>query len=341
MTETVRIGFVGCGLIARSHARGLSTVDGVEIGPVHDTDPERAAAFARSAGGTARPVPDAATVIAEAEAVYVCTWTSEHPPLVVAAAEAGKPVFCEKPLAVDLAGVEAMTTAVTEAGIVNQVGLVLRHSPAFRRLRQLSGEPAAGALMSIVFRDDQYLPTQGMYGSTWRGDRTKAGAGTLLEHSIHDLDLLRWLLGPIETVTAHTSAHHGLDGIEDQATVLLRAASGATATLTSIWHEVLSRPSQRRVEVFHRDRMLTLAGDWSGPVTSETPDGVRTEEQGEALTAAAAAADGLGVNPDADFVVAVRGGGPAYPDFSLAAEAHRLCDAAYRSAADGGTTLGV
>ncbi len=341
MTDTVRVGFVGCGLIARSHARGLATVDGVEIGPVHDSDPERAAAFAASVDPAAHPVADAATVIAEADAVYVCTWTSAHPPVVLAVAEAGKPVFCEKPLAVDQAGVDAMTAAVAEAGITNQVGLVLRHSPAFRRLRQLTAESVAGPLMSIVFRDDQYLPTQGMYGSTWRGDRTKAGAGTLLEHSIHDLDLLRWLLGPIETITAHTAAHHGLDGIEDQATVLLRATSGATATLTSIWHDVLSRPSQRRVEAFCQERVVTLAGDWSGPVTSEAPDGGLTEYQGERLAAAAAAVDGLGVNPDADFIHAIRRGSAAYPDFALAAEAHRLADAAYRSAAEGGLTLAV
>lgn len=339
MTEPARVGFVGCGLIARSHARGLTATPGAEIGAVHDSDPARATAFAEAMGAPARPVADAATVIAESDAVYVCTWTSEHPPLVSAVAEAGKPVFCEKPLAVDRSGVEAMTAAVDEAGVTNQVGLVLRHSPAFRRLHQLAGEPASGALMSIVFRDDQYLPTQGMYGSTWRGDRTKAGAGTLLEHSIHDLDLLRWLLGPIDTVTAHTAAHHGLDGIEDQATVLLRATSGATATLTSIWHDVLSRPSQRRVEVFCRNRMLTLAGDWSGPVTSEAPDGELTEYQGEALAAAATTIDGLGPNPDADFIDAVRRGAPAYPDFTLAAEAHRLADLAYRSADKGGVTL--
>ncbi|MEM8926056.1 MAG: Gfo/Idh/MocA family oxidoreductase, partial [Actinomycetota bacterium] len=274
-----------------------------------------------------------------ADAVYVCTWTSEHPAAVRTVVEAGRPVFCEKPLAVDLAGVESMVAAVQEAGVINQVGLVLRHSPAFRWLHHEATSPQAGPLMSIVFRDDQYLPTQGMYGSTWRADRAKAGAGTLLEHSIHDLDLLRWLLGPIASVTAHTDHVHGLDGIEDQATVLLRAVSGATATLTSIWHDVLSRPSQRRVEVFCQRRVLTLAGDWSGPVSVEEPDGAVDERQGPALSEAADDADGLGQQPDADFIAAIRNDRPAHPDFALAAEAHHLADAAYRSAADGGATI--
>ncbi len=339
--DEVRVGFVGCGLIARSHARGLAKATGAVITAVHDRDGARAADFARTAvPGPHRPavVDSAQDVIDAADAVYVCTWTSEHPALVRATAAAGRAVFCEKPLAVDLAGAEAMLAAVTAAGVVNQVGLVLRHSPAFRWLAARTAEPASGPVLSVVFRDDQYLPTQGMYGSTWRGDRDKAGAGTLLEHSIHDLDLLRWLLGPVERVTAHTLSVHDLAGIEDHAGVLLRARSGATGALSSTWHDVLSRPSQRRVEVLCRDRVLTLEGDWSGPVRLEEADGGIERLEGEALVGRAAD-DGIGTNPDADFVAAVRAGSAAYPDFALAVEAHRLADAAYRSAADDGRTI--
>jgi predicted dehydrogenase len=271
-------------------------------------------------------------VIEASDAVYVCTWTAAHPPLVAAAAEANRAVFCEKPLAVDLAAAEAMTESVTAAGVVNQVGLVLRNSPAFRWLHHQLTLPSTGPLMNVVFRDDQYLPTQGLYGSTWRADRTKAGAGTLLEHSIHDLDLLTWMMGPMARISASTGMMHGLDGIDDQASALLVARSGAQATLTSVWHEVLSRPSQRRVEVFCRDAVLSLVGDWSGPVSIETSDAVHTLERAE-LSERAASADGLGVNADAAFVAAVRAGRPAYPDFGIALEAHRLADAAYRSAA--------
>ena len=340
MSDTIRVGFVGCGLIARSHARGLAVVAGVEIGPVHDTDGARAADFARSAGKAAVPVDSVDDVIAGADAVYVCTWTAAHQAAVLAVADAAKPVFCEKPLAVNLAGAEEMLAAVQTADIINQVGLVLRHSPSFRWLRHhATDQPSVGPLMSVVFRDDQYLPTQGMYGSTWRADRTKAGAGTLLEHSIHDLDLLRWIMGPIDTISCHTEHVHGLDGIEDQAAVLVRAKGGATATLTSIWHQVLSRPSQRRVEAFCRDRLLTVSGDWSGPVTAEHPSGTIDELRGEALVHQAERLDGLTTSPDAEFIAAIRNDSAAYPDFSVAMEAHRLVDAAYRSAADDGATV--
>ncbi|MGI9611604.1 MAG: Gfo/Idh/MocA family protein [Acidimicrobiales bacterium] len=331
----IRIGFIGCGLIARSHARGLAAVDGVEIVAVFDIDADRAVAFAADHASPAAAVSSPEQVIDSADAVYVCTWTAAHPEFVEAIAAAGKPVFCEKPLAVDLATAQTMADAVVSAGVVNQVGLVLRNSPAFRWVIRQLEDRSVGQLMNIVFRDDQYLPTQGLYGSTWRGDRTKAGAGALLEHSIHDFDLLRWMMGPIASVTASIGTVHRLDGIDDQSSVLLVAESGAQATLTSVWHDVLSRPSQRRVELFCLNAVLSLVGDWSGPVSIETSEAVRSLENTE-LTDAAFAGDGHGSNPDAAFIDAIRHDNGAYPDFAVALEAHRLADAAYRSAAEGG-----
>ncbi|MCP3988675.1 MAG: Gfo/Idh/MocA family oxidoreductase [Actinomycetia bacterium] len=336
----LRIGFIGCGLIARTHARGLSGLPDIEIGPVTDIDQRRAVAFAAELPA-ATVVTSPSEVIANSDAVYVCTWTAAHPPLVEQAAEAGRAVFCEKPLAVDLETAQTMTDAVEQAGVINQVGLVLRHSPAFRWLAARINEPQVGPLMSVVFRDDQYLPIQGLYGSTWRADKTKAGAGTLLEHSIHDLDLLSWMMGPIASVSANHTSFHGLDGIEDQASVMLVAVSGAQATLTSVWHDVLSRPSQRRVEAFCQRAVLTLEGDWNGPVWAETTNGPEDPIEGSRLSAFAANADKGGTNPDADFVAAVTEGRPAKPDFGLALEAHRLADAAYRSAQANGTPMNL
>jgi predicted dehydrogenase len=106
---------------------------------------------------------------------------------------------------------------------------------------------------------------------------------------------------------------------------------------------VLSRPSQRRVEVFCRDAVFTLDGDWHGPVSTESGGsdghGRVTTVEGSNLTEAVAELDGLGVNPDAAFLDAVRHRRPAYPDFAVALEAHRLADAAYRSAAQGGVPV--
>ncbi len=262
---SVRVGFLGAGLIATYHSKSLHVAKAdVAWAGVYDPDGERARQFAAAAGATACGSEE--EVLDGCDAVYVCTWTAEHPRLVAAAAERGLAVFCEKPLGVDLAAATEMAAVVERAGVVNQVGLVLRHSPAFGMLKALAEDPSSGRPMSVVFRDDQFIPIQGSYRSSWRGDVTKAGAGTLLEHSIHDLDMLEHVLGPVTSVSAGTAAFHEIDGIEDVASVLLRFASGATGTLQSVWHDVLERPSLRRVELFCERAYAVLEGDWFGPV---------------------------------------------------------------------------
>jgi predicted dehydrogenase len=336
---TIRIGFVGCGLIAGFHALGLSRVDDADIVAVFDIDTERSRAFAAAHG--ARVATSVDDLVAAVDAVYVTTWTAAHPAVVEKVAAAGLAVFCEKPLGIDLPTARAMLETVQRAGVVNQVGLVLRSSPAFRHLHHQVRSGDHGGPMSMVFRDDQYLPTRGMYASTWRGDPALAGAGTLLEHSIHDLDLIEWIMGDIVSVNCTTAHAHGIDGIEDQASVILRTADGAQVMLSSTWHDIDARPSQRSVEVFCRSRYLAVEGDWFGPVRWQDADGEPETLEGRELVIAARSHDGIADSPDADFVAAVRGGRPAHPDFSVAVRAHELADAAYRSAAADGAPISV
>ncbi len=335
---TLGIGFIGCGLIANSHAQRLETVAEAAIVSCFDIDADRMAAFASTFGAVQAKSFD--EVISASDAVYVTTWTSEHRELVEAVVAQGKPVFCEKPLGVNLADAQAIHDAVQASGVVNQVGLVLRHSPAFRWMQHHVNNAADhGEPMSLLFRDDQYIPVQGMYGSTWRADVAKAGAGTLLEHSIHDLDLIEWIFGRIVRVSCTTMNLHGHPGIEDQATVMLTADHGGSAVLSSTWHDVLSRPSQRYVEAFCQNACIRLAGDWHGPVGLVAGSEPDAEWSGGDLASMADTLDGRGTNPDADFVRKVIAGTPAYPDFSVALRAHVLADAAYRSAAAGGTPI--
>jgi predicted dehydrogenase len=319
------VGFLGAGLIANYHARSLrASGEDVSWAAVYDPDGARADQFAQAWGTSAASSEEEA--VDRSDAVYVCTWTSEHPRLVGLAASAGKAVFCEKPLATDVAGARGMAAAVARAGVVNQVGLVLRASPALRALAQRVADPAVGRVMAVVFRDDQYIPVQGMYGSTWRGEVDKAGAGTLLEHSIHDVDVLRWLCGPIVSVSAVSHSFHGIVGIEDAVVATLEFEGGAAASLTSVWHDVLSRPSLRRIEVLCERAWFALESDWAGPLRVSTSEGESVV--GEFPEA---------VNPDGAFVRAVREGGPAFPDFAVAVRAHEVVDALYRSAAGEGT----
>jgi len=331
----VRVGFIGAGLIATFHSKMLRAAgETIERVGVFDVDSERSNTFAAASGHRFAPSEEA--VLDNCDAVYVCTWTSEHRRIVEAAAERKIAVFCEKPLATTLGDAESMAATVTAAGITNQIGLILRRSPAYLLARDLIHDPAAGRVMSVVFRDDQFIPIQGQYASTWRADRERAGAGTLLEHSIHDVDMLRSVIGDIESVSARSANFHGHDGIEDSIAATVSFVDGAVGTLVSVWHDILERPSLRRVEIFSERRHVTIEGDWFGPVEWTDADGARGRLEGGELVAASADLAPGGHNPDVAFVRAVALGEPAWPGFDIGVAAHRAVDAMYRSAASGG-----
>jgi predicted dehydrogenase len=333
----VRLGFWGAGFIARMHTLSLATCPVAHrVTAVHDPDPERAKELAARFGAA---VVGEDELLDHVDAVYVTTWTSEHPRLVEKAAARGKAVFCEKPLAVDARLAERMVAAVEKAGVPNQVGLVLRFLAPFRFVRHLLADPRAGRVMAVVFRDDQYIPVQGQYGSDWRADPARAGRGALLEHSIHDLDILQWLLGPVRSLSAAVRELHGLARIDDVAAARLDFASGAVASLVSVWHDVLERPSNRRVEFFCERLFVAIEGDLVGPVRFQFTGEAEQCLEGAALLDALRAQGDDVANPAAVFLAAVQAGTRADPDFAAALPAHRLADAVYASADAGGALV--
>jgi predicted dehydrogenase len=195
--------------------------------------------------------------------------------------------------------------------------------------------------MSVVFRDDQFIPIQGQYDSTWRADRERAGAGTLIEHSIHDVDMLRSVVGEIESISARSANFHGHPGIEDSVAATVTFSSGALGTLVSVWHDNLARPSLRRVEVFCERRHIVIEGDWFGPVRWSDADGSSGELEGDRLVDATIELAHDGHNPDLAFVRAASSGESAWPDFGVGIEAHRVVDAMYRSADSDGRQIAL
>jgi predicted dehydrogenase len=260
---------------------------------------------------------------------------------------AGRPVFCEKPLDRDLARAEALAGEVTGAGLPSQCGLVLRSAPVFRALRDLIAGGSLGAPMAAIFRDDQFFPIQGHYASQWRADVAQAGGGCLIEHSIHDVDILRFCFGEVRQVSAETGNFAGHEGIEDLAAVALSFESGMQAQLTSVWHQILSRGSTRRIEVFCQEGMVWLDDEFRGPLHLQTSDGVevRACPSPDWVDALPLSDDEVGlavrsyVEADRAFVDDVVAGTPPEPSLAEAVAAHRLVDAAYRSAAEGGVPV--
>ena len=352
-----QVGIIGAGLIGRFHARGihglikLGLVDARYVA-VCDRVEERAQEFARLAG-LDRWTADADELIAlpDVNTVYVCTPTGEHMALVLKAAAAGKHVFCEKPLARTLADAQQMYDAVRNAGVRHQVGLILRHAPIFTVLKELAGDPELGRLMTVLFRDDQFFPIQGHYQSDWRKDVAVTGGGTLIEHSIHDLDLLTWLVGDIESLRAETRNFAGHEGVEDLASVSLRFANGTTGQLISIWHDIRDRRSTRMLELFYERGYFAVDDDFFGPIRHQTyatqgPAVLPDEEVRRRYLELVGLSDDVYDQAlskysleDYWFLRSLSEERDPFPGFDIGLRAHEVVDAVYRSAAEGGSSV--
>ena len=277
--QQLRIGIIGAGLNGATHALVLREMaaawpDRLALTAVADPVAENGARFVELFGfGRACRTADELLSRGDVNVVFVCTPTKFHADIVAAAATAGTHIFCEKPLAMSAAEAETMLTAVQRAGVKAQIGLVLRFSSIYTVMRDLLRDPLHGAPMAVVFRDDQCFPIRGLHDTSWRSDRTMSAGGTLIEHGVHDLDLLTWLFGPVRRLRAWEQNRAGYPGIEDYVAVELEFASGLRGQLVNIWHDMAQRMSNRHLEVFCPRAYVASEHDMFGEIIVQRGDG--------------------------------------------------------------------
>jgi len=336
-------------MIGQIHADGLrKLVEEGEVAAIAAADPSSEARRATAANCPfAKYSSDPFEVIAdpEVDAVMITSPTSTHRELVLAAAKAGKPLLCEKPLAPSIDVVDELCDAVRDAGIAAQVGFHSRFHPLIAHMRDLVTGGGLGRPMGYTLRDDQYWPTgQVVPGhSSWRSDRSQAGGGALLEHSIHAVDILCWTFGPVRSV--HSLGRHvfGFE-VEDVATVMLEHSSGVIGTLLTVFNGVRGR-EERRIEVFLESGALEVTTDFIVGANEDSflvqrPD--VAAQRPDLMTMRDEHFTGLGIVrrdflfytyvSDRAWVRAVRAGSVVSPGFEDARRAHKVVDAAYRSA---------
>jgi predicted dehydrogenase len=337
----LRIGILGAGFSAREHAAFVREAAHGVLSSVYDPVPERGARFGADTG--AAVIGSADELIRQSDAIYVCTPTSEHHHAVEAVVSRRKPVFCEKPLGRNLDETRAVADMVVGSGVINQVGLVMRYSPAFYWIRHLLGQrERSGRILAVSMRSDQYLPIHGAYQSSWRKEIEQAGAGVLLEHSIHDLDMIEQLVGPVRSLVASTREVHGFGGIEDVGVVSFESESGVPGTFVGVWHDMKERPENRRVEILCERLWCALDGHYhAGPVSWQWTGEEPARLAGSALRNAGLDAGMQTDNEDEAFARSVLDSRVATPTVLDALRAHRLVDASYRSARGGGKRVAV
>lgn len=356
MTRQLGVGIVGVGFIGQDHIYALRTLASegaipVRIAALCDTDSTRASDVAREVHVDAT-YQDYGKLIADptVDVVYVCTPTRWHPEIAEAAAAAGKPIFCEKPLARDFATVRKLCREIEGAGVPAQVGLVLHFWPHLLYLRRVHQKGEYGRLLGVNFCDDQQFPVGDYYKSRWRADPAIAGAGVLLEHSIHDVDAIRWLYGDVERVYADITMA-GDHVVEDQATVVLHLRSGPVCTLTTLWHQVW-RPSERLMQIFYEHAYIAAElgtfKELLGIQVDDQPMRTVSEEDLTSVVLEDLALSGIATTKERDRTLVRQGKAgflaqawrfiqnlledkPCSPSFLDAYHAHELVEAAYRS----------
>ncbi|ROO23825.1 Gfo/Idh/MocA family protein [Salinisphaera japonica] len=239
-----RIGILGAGFIAGVHANILADDDRVELVGVADLVEDNAARLATRIGHaqTGSSLEDLFRM--DVDTIYVTTPNTRHVDPVVAALEQGFNVFCEKPMATDLVGGDRVLAAARDSAGVYNLGMNRRYAWTHDKLKQL-------------IDDRQLAPTSAQFKlnrgellrPAWTADPAQTG-GFLYETTIHQIDLLRYLLGPIATLRC--AARQTISSTEfDDFSMLFTFVSGATATLSSCAHSGWSFPFER-VEIYGR-----------------------------------------------------------------------------------------
>ncbi len=242
----LRVGVLGCGRIGRMHADLLANrVDGLAVAAVFDVAPDAAADVSDRLDVRSADTPEALIQGDDVDVVAICSSTDTHIDLLVAAADAGKPVFIEKPLSLDLAEVDRGIRAVDAAGIPVQVGFNRRFDPSHRSVRQrvLDGDVGDVHLCRITSRDPAPPPITYI----------EVSGGIFNDMTIHDFDMARFVTGSeVVDVFAHGAVlvddAIGAAGDFDTIVVTMRHENGAITTIDNSRQAVYGY--DQRVEVF-------------------------------------------------------------------------------------------
>lgn len=205
MSDVKKIGMIGSGMRLRYVVKSLLGFAGgqIEVDSVCDPD-EEAIKASREAFGNHVAVCDTVEDLVgrrDLDWVFVGSYNNLHSAHAVQALRAGKHVFCEKPLATNLADCLAVKQALEESGCLFAFGLVLRYSPHYRRIHELISSGKIGRMISFEFNETLDFNHGGHIFNNWRRYRRLSGTH-LLEKCCHDLDLANWLVGSLPSRVA-------------------------------------------------------------------------------------------------------------------------------------------
>lgn len=195
--KRVGIGLVGCGRrLRRVYTQMRAHSDAIEVVALCDPDPKALGEAQALVGGRARIYADARLLAQDPHVqwVFIGSWNAFHAEQVLAALEAGKDVYCEKPLALDLESCLRIQSLLLRSARQLVMGFTLRHAPHFKRIKAILDEGLLGQVLSLEFNDMLHFQHGALIHASWRRHSRLAGP-YILEKSCHDLDIIQWLVG--------------------------------------------------------------------------------------------------------------------------------------------------
>jgi myo-inositol 2-dehydrogenase / D-chiro-inositol 1-dehydrogenase len=261
-SSSLRVGLVGAGRIGSFHARTLVAVPGVGSVTVCDAEEALARGLAHELGVAVAPTPGE-LVAGGIDALVIATPTPTHVPMLLLAARAGVPAFCEKPVALDLAALDAAIDEVESAGILVQIGFQRRFDAGYRAAQAAVASGALGRLLAarLATHDPAPPPEDYIAGS----------GGIFRDLHIHDFDALRFVTGEeivevyADGAVRETAWFADHDDV-DVAAAVLRLSGGALAILSGARHDPLGYDV--RLEAFGTRDSVAVGVDEHSPLRS-------------------------------------------------------------------------
>jgi myo-inositol 2-dehydrogenase/D-chiro-inositol 1-dehydrogenase len=266
-----QLALIGAGRIGKVHALAIDSIKGVTISHVCDVHQPSAESLARQCDAAVANT-DEVFSNTDIDAVIIASATDTHTPLIKQCAEAGKPVFCEKPLDLSLATAREAAEAIERSGILCGMGFNRRFDPQFSKLKQRVSDGDIGQLESLIIisRDPAPPPIEYIHVS----------GGLFRDMMIHDFDIARWIIDePIATVFAAGSclvdpAIAGANDI-DTACVTLQTESGKQAVITNSRRAVYGY--DQRIEAFGSNGMLQAMNNADTNLVHSGKQGITSE----------------------------------------------------------------
>ncbi|MGH2812441.1 MAG: Gfo/Idh/MocA family protein [Actinomycetota bacterium] len=314
---TVRIGLIGCGAVARRFHLPAFRAAGAEVAAFSS---RRSASAEAAAGewGSGKVLGDWREILAieEIDAVDVCTPNASHAEMTIAAANAGKHVLVEKPIATTLDEADAMVSAARRANVVLMTAHNVRYASPFIAVAEEIASGSLGEIRAVRAAFGHSGPQVWAPESTWYFDRSMSGGGALMDLGIHVTDLLRALLS--DEVAEVGAILSGSEKVEEAAQVIMRFERGAIGSMHVSW---VATPAP--------DHQLTIFGSNGTIHLDSTTAQVFRSKSGEARELATS---GNPDDPYRAFVSAIESGSEAPVTGEDGRAALAIVLAAYRSA---------